>query len=106
MGRLVRFMVEYVGNLNFSHRANQVRRPPSPDRRTNRHLRELVDWFKAQMEARGFPPARKDELVRNLRHALKPGNPASVVVTTDEAAGDGAQKWVPEAKGVSRDAPS
>jgi hypothetical protein len=106
MGRFGRFIVEYVGNLDITDRANQALQPPSADRRTNRHLRELVDWFKAQMDARGFPVAKKDELVHDLRRALRPGSPASVGVTADEAAGDGEPGWVPDAKGVSRDAPS
>jgi hypothetical protein len=106
MGRLGRFIVEYVGNLNLTYRASRAPRPTPADRRTNRHLRELVDWFKAQMEVRGLPAARKDELVRDLRQALRPGSAASVPVTADEATGDEARGWVAEAKGVSRDAPS
>ena len=106
MGRFSRFIVEYVGNLNFFHRANPPLRPAPTDRRTNWHARELVDWVKAQMEARGFPAAKKEELVHDLRRALKQRGPAPAGVTADEATGDGATGWVADAKGVSRDAPS
>jgi hypothetical protein len=79
MGAFLRFIVEYVGNLHLSSRA---------ERRTNRHARDLMDWIKGQMETRGFPAAKKRELVRDLRHAFRPGGPTPGAVTaTDDTSG-------------------
>ena len=79
MGAFRRFIVEYVGNLHFPTRA---------DRRTNRQARDLVDWIKEQMEARGFPRDKERELVRDLRQAFRPGGPTSGAVTaTDDTGG-------------------
>jgi hypothetical protein len=87
MGRLRRFIVEYVGNLHFPHRT---------ERRTNSYARELIDWIERQMKVRGFPATKRHALVNDLRHALR----------ANDATGEGMPEWVPEAKGVSRDAPS
>ena len=77
MGRLRQFIVEYVGNL-------QPSRPALiEDRRKNRHARELIDWIERQMEARGFPTAKKRELVGNLRHALRDGPPSQSMSASD-----------------------
>ena len=63
MGAFHRFIVEYVGNLHL---------PSREDRRTNRQARDLIDWIKRQMEARGFEAAEKRELVNDLRRASGP----------------------------------
>jgi hypothetical protein len=97
MGRFGRFIVEYVGNLDLSYRA---------DRRTNRRARELMDWIKGQMEARKLPAARKHELVRGLRHALRQGGPVSGGTSANDTTAEGMPEWVPDAKGFSKDAPS
>jgi hypothetical protein len=99
MGRLRQFIVEYVGNLQTGHPA------PVPDRRKNRYARELIDWIERQMEARGFPTAKKRELVSDLRHALRDGHPLQGMSAHD-GTGEGTPEWVPEGKGLSRDAPS
>lgn len=79
MGAFLRFIVEYVGNLHLPSRA---------DRRTNRHARDLMDWIKGQMEARGVEAAKKRELVNDLRRAFRPGGPTSGAVTaTDDTSG-------------------
>ena len=87
MGRIRRFIVEYVGNLHFSHRV---------ERRGNRHARDLVHWIEEQMEARGFPSSKKRELIQDLRQAFR----------QDGAAEEPVPELVRETKGVSRDAPS
>lgn len=97
MGAFLRFIVEYVGNLHLPNRA---------DRRSNRHARTLVDWFKGQMKARGFRADKQRELVRDLRHAYRPGGPTSGGVSATDDTGEPAPEWVPGTKGVSRDAPS
>jgi len=106
MGAFLRFIVEYVGNLHLSNRADQAARPASADRRKNRHARDLMDWIKGQMEVRGFPAAKKRELVHDLRHAFRQGGPTSGGVSAHDATGEGAPEWVSDTKGVSRDAPS
>jgi hypothetical protein len=106
MGRFGKFIVEYVGNLDPSHRDDPAPRPASADRRTNRHARELVDWLKGQLDARGFPADRKHEFVHDLRQALRQGGPTSTGVSAIDASGEGTPGWVPDTKGVSRDAPS
>ena len=79
MGAFHRFIVEYVGNLHL---------PSREDRRTNRQARDLIDWIKRQMEARGFEAAEKRELVNDLRRAFGPGGPTSGAVTvTDDTSG-------------------
>jgi hypothetical protein len=87
MGRLREFIVEYVGNLHPSDHTDLTPPAPPADRRTNRYARELIDWIERQMEARGFPAAKKHELVNDLRKAFR-------------------TEWVANAEGVSRDAPS
>jgi hypothetical protein len=83
MGRFSRFIVEYVGNLDdLDHAA--AARAPFVERRTNRHTRELVDWIKGQMEARGFPAAMKHEFVNDLRDALRQGDRMSDRAGEDE----------------------
>ena len=84
MGRLSRFIVEYVGNLDDLDHANAASRTPFVERRTNRHTRELVDWIKGQMEARGFPAAMKHEFVNDLRDALRQGDRMSDRAGEDE----------------------
>jgi hypothetical protein len=76
MGRLRRFIVEYVGNLPSAAAA---------DRRMNGYARELIDWIERQMEARGFPTAKKRELVNDLRHAFREGLPAQDDGTSRDA---------------------
>jgi hypothetical protein len=106
MGAFLRFIVEYVGNLHLPTREDQPP-PKSPaDRRTNRHARDLMDWVKGQMEARGLPTAKKRELVRDLRHAFRPGGPTSGAISAADGTSEGDPEWVPGTKGVSRDAPS
>ena len=73
MGRLSRFIVEYVGNLDDHNQANAAARAPFVERRTNRHTRELVEWIMGQMDARGFPAAMQHEFVNDLRDALRTG---------------------------------
>jgi len=90
------FIVEYVGNLHPSDHTDLAPPAPPEDRRTNRYARELIDWIERQMEARGFPAAKKHELVNDLRKAFRPS----------DATGDGIPEWVANAEGVSRDAPS
>jgi len=104
MGRLRRFIVEYVGNLHLSQSTDSDPPMPAPDRRTNRYARELIDWIERQMEARGFPPTKKHELVNDLRHALRQSDPMPDGVSVGD--GEGTPEWVPDRKGVSRDAPS
>ena len=106
MGAFLRFIVEYVGNLHLPSRANQPSPPGSADRRTNRHARDLIDWVKGQMVARGYPAAKNRELFRDLRHAFRPGGPTSGGMTATEGTREGEPEWVPGTKGVSRDAPS
>jgi hypothetical protein len=97
MGAFLRFIVEYVGNLHLPNRA---------ERRTNRRARHLMDWIKGQMDSRGFPAAKKRELVRDLRRAFRPGGPTSGAVTATDGTSEAAPEWVPGTKGISRDAPS
>jgi hypothetical protein len=97
MGAFLRFIVEYVGNLHLPNRA---------DRRTNRHARDLMDWFKGQMDARGFPAAKKRQVVHDLRHAYRPGGPTSGGLSATDGTSEEEPEWVPGTKGISRDAPS
>jgi hypothetical protein len=93
MRRFGRFIVEYMGNLDLLDHKEPELRPHSADRRTNHHNRELVDWVKAQMEARGFPAAGTHEFVDDLRRALRQADSRPGSVSEDE-------------KEVSRDAPA
>ena len=93
MGRLGRFIIEYVGNLEPLHREDRALGPPPADRRTNYQNRELVEWVKGQMEDRGFPAARKHQFVDDLRRALRQGDRMPDGVSDDE-------------RGFSRDAPA
>lgn len=97
MGAFLRFIVEYVGNLHPPNRA---------DRRTNRHARDLMDWIKGQMDARGFPAAKKRQVVHDLRHAYRPGGPTSGGLSATDGTSEEEPEWVPGTKGISRDAPS
>ena len=106
MGAFLRFIVEYVGNLHLPSRSDEPPPAGSADRRTNRHARDLMDWMKGQMEARGFPPHKNRDLVRDLRHAFRPGGPTSGGMTVTEGTREEEPEWVPGTKGVSRDAPS
>jgi hypothetical protein len=75
MGRLSRFIIEYLGNVEPIEdvEPDEPNEPLQPvaDRRTNHRNRELVEWVKGQMEVRGFPPSRKHEFVDDLRRALR-----------------------------------
>jgi hypothetical protein len=107
MGRLRQFIVEYIGNLNHPPSPDPEPLPPAiPDRRKNRYARELIDWIEKQMDARGFPAAKKQELVNDLRRAYRQGPPEPADVSVNDASDVGTPEWVAGAKGVSRDAPS
>jgi hypothetical protein len=83
MGRFRRFIVEYIGNVQFYYHA---------DRRTDLRARELMDWVQGQIEARRLKAAERRELVRDFRQVMRTG--------------DAASEWVGDAKGVSRDGPT
>ena len=70
MHRFSRFLVEYVGNLELLYVEGATAPRKLVDRRRNLRARELVDWIKRQMEARGLPATKKDEMVHDLRRSL------------------------------------
>ena len=97
MGRFRRFIVEYLGNVQFYYHA---------DRRLDRRARELMDWIQGQMQARRFEAARRRELVQEFRQVMRQRDPVSAEVGAIGTADDVASEWVPRAKGVSRDGPT
>jgi hypothetical protein len=73
MGRLGRLILEYVGNLDpleeDAPASEEV--PVIPDPRTDGATRELVDWTIGQMRARGLSADKQQEMLHDLRRAIR-----------------------------------
>ena len=70
---LRRILFEYLANPGVSDRDESALRADGVplERRRNPHARVLVDWMKDQMAARAFPPHEAEELLNDVRAALR-----------------------------------
>ena len=84
MGRLGRFLIECVGNLDPLHDDDPEPERAFVDRRTNRRDRELMEWIKGQMDERGFPAAQEHEILDHLRRAIRDYGPTWSVASASD----------------------
>ena len=65
---LVRFLLEYVGNVNMEGHGSESERT---DRRRNREARVLMDRVKQEMINRAVPSSDTEQLMEELREAIR-----------------------------------
>lgn len=86
MGRLTRLILEYVANAEPWEDDRPEFDEVVPDPRVNRGDRQLLDWVKEEMQARGYPEDRWREILDDLRGAIRRGGP--IAATVDDDGGD------------------
>jgi hypothetical protein len=67
---LLRFLVEYVGNLDV-----QTQGATEADRRRNHQARILMEHIKEDLARRNIPPSEKEHLVEKLRESIQSVEP-------------------------------
>lgn len=82
--RLSQFLLEYVGNLSVKD-PQEYGLPADPtDRRSNRQGRVLLDWVREEMEARRLPARDQEQLLEDLRRAMRHGELQPIPVRRED----------------------